>query len=229
MSFNRRNLFQGLMASAGLATAGKAVGQHVHAPDPEAPGKPGQPAGRFWEPRSGIPPVEMPDVLKTPYRLENAVKVFHISAEPVRTQFVKGRAVDAWGFNGSVPGPTIEVNEGDRVRFVVENRLPEVFTMHWHGLEVPIEMDGVPGSHPGSDPAGRELRLRVHAPPARDVLLPLAHADAGDDGHDRPLHHPSARAVHAARRSGLRPDRPGVGASSRTTRSPTRCRWSSTG
>ena len=49
------------------------------------------------------------------------------------------------GFNGSVPGPTIQVNEGDRVRLIVENRLPEGFSMHWHGLEIPNEMDGMPG------------------------------------------------------------------------------------
>jgi len=43
-----------------------------------------------------------------------------------------------------MPGPTIEVTEGDRVRVLFENRLPEPQTVHWHGLEVPIEMDGVP-------------------------------------------------------------------------------------
>ncbi len=151
MAFNRRNLFQGLMASAGLATAGKALGQHAHSVDPEAPGKPGQVGGRFWQPRQGIVPVETPDLPKMPWRMENGVKTFHIVAEPVRTEFVPAsdmgpaRVVDAWGFNGSVPGPTIEVNQGDRVRLVVENHLPEVFTMHWHGLEVPIGMDGVPG------------------------------------------------------------------------------------
>ncbi|MEO8035648.1 MAG: copper oxidase [Acidobacteriota bacterium] len=89
--------------------------------------------------------METPDVPKMPWRMENGVKTFHIVAEPVRTEFVPGRFVDAWGFNGSVPGPTIEVNQGDRVRLVVENHLPEVFTMHWHGFEVPIAMDGVPG------------------------------------------------------------------------------------
>ena len=154
MAFNRRNFFHGLMASAGLATAGKTLGQHAHAPDPEAPGRPGQVPGRFWQPRDGMPTVEMPDLAKMPFRVENGVKVFHIAAEPVRTLFVKGRAVDAWGFNGSVPGPMIEVNQGDRVRFVVENRLPEVFTMHWHGLEVPIGMDGVPGVSQDPIPPG---------------------------------------------------------------------------
>ncbi len=151
MAFNRRNFFQGLMASAGLATAGTALGQHAHGADPEAPGKPGQTAGRFWQPRGGIVPVETPDVPKMPWRMENGVKTFHIVAEPVRTEFVPAsgmgpaRVCYAWGFNGSVPGPTIEVNQGDRVRFVVENHLPEVFTMHWHGFEIPIGMDGVPG------------------------------------------------------------------------------------
>ncbi|MBI3491396.1 MAG: copper oxidase [Acidobacteria bacterium] len=80
-----------------------------------------------------------------PWRLEDGVKVFEIAAEHVRTEFVPGRIVDAWGFNGSVPGPTIQVNEGDRVRLIVENRLPEVFSMHWHGLEIPNDMDGMPG------------------------------------------------------------------------------------
>ena len=80
-----------------------------------------------------------------PWRLEDGVKVFEIAAEHVRTEFIPGRIVDAWGFNGSVPGPTIQVNEGDRVRLIVENRLPEGFSMHWHGLEIPNEMDGMPG------------------------------------------------------------------------------------
>jgi hypothetical protein len=50
----------------------------------------------------------------------------------------------AWAYNGSVPGPTIEVNEGDRVRIILHNKLPEATTVHWHGLEVPLAMDGVP-------------------------------------------------------------------------------------
>ncbi|MGH8525407.1 MAG: multicopper oxidase family protein [Gammaproteobacteria bacterium] len=77
--------------------------------------------------------------------MENGVKVFNIAVGHVRTEFIPGRVVDAWGFNGSVPGPTIEVVEGDRVRLIVENQLPEGFSMHWHGLEIPFEMDGMPG------------------------------------------------------------------------------------
>jgi manganese oxidase len=48
------------------------------------------------------------------------------------------------GDNGVCPGPTIEVNEGDRVRIIFRNNLPEPTSVHWHGLELPIPMDGVP-------------------------------------------------------------------------------------
>jgi hypothetical protein len=87
----------------------------------------------------------MPDLAKMPWTPEDGVKVFHITAEVVKREFLPGKVVDVWGFNGSMPGPLIEVNQGDRLRFIVENHLPEEFTMHWHGLEVPFEMDGVPG------------------------------------------------------------------------------------
>jgi FtsP/CotA-like multicopper oxidase with cupredoxin domain len=146
MNPNRRNFLRGLATIAGAATAGQAAAQHVHPPAAAAPRReppePDVPAGAR---APGVVPVVTPDVPRMPWRLENGVKVFDIAAEHVRTEFIPGRVVDAWGFNGSVPGPTIEVNEGDRVRFVVTNRLPEVFSMHWHGLEIPVEMDGMPG------------------------------------------------------------------------------------
>ena len=96
-------------------------------------------------------PVVTPDAPKLPYTLEDGVKVFKLTAEPVRTEFLPAapwsdaRIVDAWGYNGSVPGPTIEVQEGDRVRIVFTNNLPEPTAPHWHGLEVPFGQDGGPG------------------------------------------------------------------------------------
>ncbi|MBK5293604.1 MAG: copper oxidase [Acidobacteriia bacterium] len=102
----------------------------------------GKPAGSI--------PVDMPDLGKLQPKIVDGVKEFHLIAEVVRTEFMPGRLVDAWGFNGSVPGPTIEVNEGDKVRVVFENRLPEMTAVHWHGFEVPMEMDGSVGL--GQDP-----------------------------------------------------------------------------
>jgi manganese oxidase len=91
-----------------------------------------------------------------PWRLESGVKVFDIRVEHVSTPLIPGRVLDGWGFNGSIPGPTIQVTEGDRVRLNVENHLPEPFSMHWHGLEIPNEMDGMPGiSQDAIPPNGR--------------------------------------------------------------------------
>ncbi len=95
-------------------------------------------------------PLLTPDLPKLPYKLVDGVKEFHLIAEVVETELMPGRPMTAWGFNGSIPGPTIEVNEGDRVRVIVENRLPEMTAMHWHGFEVPMEMDGSVGL--GQDP-----------------------------------------------------------------------------
>lgn len=116
--------------------------------------------------RSGFPRVQTPHLAKLPYRVENGVKVFALVAEHVKREFLPGKVVDVWGYNGSMPGPTIEVMEGDRVRIHFTNNLPEVSTVHWHGLEVPIEMDGVPAiSQPLVQPGGTftyEFTLRQH-------------------------------------------------------------------
>jgi FtsP/CotA-like multicopper oxidase with cupredoxin domain len=90
-------------------------------------------------------PVTSLDIADLPFTLDNGVKVFNLVAEPVKQVIIPGRTFDLWGFNGSAPGPTIQANEGDRVRIVFENHLPEPTGIHWHGLELPIEMDGVPG------------------------------------------------------------------------------------
>ncbi len=90
-------------------------------------------------------PVVTPDIADLPFTIDNGVKVFHLVAEPVKQTVVPGRTFDLWGFNGSAPGPTIQANEGDRVRIVFENHLPEPTGIHWHGLELPNDMDGVPG------------------------------------------------------------------------------------
>jgi len=89
-------------------------------------------------------PMATPDVPEAPYEMDGDVKVFHLVAEPVKKKIAPFKIIDAWGYNGSCPGPTIQVRQGDRVRTIIENRLPESTSMHWHGLEVPIQQDGVP-------------------------------------------------------------------------------------
>jgi manganese oxidase len=89
--------------------------------------------------------VVTPDIADLPFTMDNGVKVFHLVAEPVKQKIIPGRIFDLWGFNGSAPGPTIQAHEGDRIRVVFDNHLPEPTGIHWHGLELPIEMDGVAG------------------------------------------------------------------------------------
>lgn len=63
------------------------------------------------------------------------------------------RSATAVAVNGSIPAPLIRLREGQRVRIAVTNTLKEQSSIHWHGLLLPFQMDGVPGlSFPGIDP-----------------------------------------------------------------------------
>lgn len=75
-------------------------------------------------------------------RIENGVKVFTLTTSVIRWTILPNVTVDAYAFNGQVPGPTIRFREGDRVRIDVINHLPETTTVHWHGLVLPNVMDG---------------------------------------------------------------------------------------
>ena len=77
-------------------------------------------------------------------RLVNGVKVFDITCKVVQWEVEPGKKVEAWTFNGVVPGPQIRVTEGDRIRMIVKNELPESTAVHFHGVEMPNAMDGVP-------------------------------------------------------------------------------------
>jgi manganese oxidase len=76
--------------------------------------------------------------------LPDGTKQFHLTAELADWEVSPGKTVRAWTFNGTVPGPMIKVNVGDKVSIVVTNKLPMSTGVHWHGLEVPVAMDGVP-------------------------------------------------------------------------------------
>ncbi len=85
-----------------------------------------------------------PQLKNLPFILKNGVKHFELIAEPVITEILPGIYMNAWGYNGSSPGPTILVYPDDEVCIRVYNRLPQPTSVHWHGLDVPNVMDGVP-------------------------------------------------------------------------------------
>lgn len=86
-----------------------------------------------------------PNLQFVPYTNEYGGKHFHLVAEEVVQSVTPDVSIRAWGYNGTTPGPVILVNEGDRVQISVSNHLAETTSIHWHGLIVPDQVDGVPG------------------------------------------------------------------------------------
>lgn len=88
-----------------------------------------------------------------PAAVERTVDEFDLTAAPMKWEIQPGLVVDGWGYNNQVPGPELKVREGDLVRVKLHNHLPVPTTIHWHGIDVPFEQDGVPGlSQPPVDP-----------------------------------------------------------------------------
>src|SRR5262245_197589 len=121
MNWMRRKFLQvSSLFGAGFLLNDAATAQHEH--HQKTPAQAKQPPG-------ANAPVITPDLPRLEYKLDNGVKVFNLSAEVIECELMPGthmgqaRKMNAWGYNGSVPGPMIEVNEGDRVRVVFTNRL----------------------------------------------------------------------------------------------------------
>ena len=96
-----------------------------------------QPEG--WD--TGLKLVEAADVNPDPKIVEVMLEARISSLE-----ITPGVRTDAWTYNGGLPGPLIRARKGDRLIVHFSNRLPQSTTVHWHGVQVPIEMDGVPGA-----------------------------------------------------------------------------------
>jgi FtsP/CotA-like multicopper oxidase with cupredoxin domain len=108
-------------------------------------------AGSTLSGRSGLaaPPVELTAGLS---------RVSLVGEDYPKTQ--------VWAFNGSVPGPVIRAAQGERLKIAVTNELAEPTTVHWHGLRVPVGMDGVPYlSQPPIEP-GRTFEYEFDLPDA---------------------------------------------------------------
>ncbi len=92
-----------------------------------------------------------------------------------------GRKTIAPTINGMLPGPTLRWRKGDTVTIRVTNRLNEPTSLHWHGILLPYQMDGVPGiSFPGIAP-GETFTLPLQGGAERQLLVPLAFRLPGDD------------------------------------------------
>ena len=83
-----------------------------------------------------------------------SVKVFKLEAGLINWHILPGTTVGAYAYNGQVPGPLIRIHQGDRVRIILTNHLPEPTSIHWHGLILPNSMDGVPPLTQEAVPSG---------------------------------------------------------------------------
>ena len=79
-----------------------------------------------------------------PEVLADGTKVFRLTASEIDWEVEPGKVVKAMAYNEQVPGPTIRVGVGDKVRIVLRNEMDESTVIHPHGLILPNAMDGVP-------------------------------------------------------------------------------------
>ena len=84
-----------------------------------------------------------------------------LTAAPAQKTVANRTPTEFWLYNDLLPGPQIEVFEGDEVEILFKNQLPEPTTVHWHGLPVPSDQDGNPQD---SVPAGGERTYRFTLP-----------------------------------------------------------------
>jgi FtsP/CotA-like multicopper oxidase with cupredoxin domain len=78
-----------------------------------------------------------------PEILDDGTKHFELTASIVDWEVSPGHVVQAWAYNGMVPGPRIDLEVGDQVEVEVTNELPIGTDVHWHGVDVPNDQDGV--------------------------------------------------------------------------------------
>ncbi len=106
------------------------------------------------------------DTLTSPPILEDqsdAPRVVEVSltAAPARIEMAPGYETDGYAYNGMVPGPVLEVWEGDTLVVHLRNDLDEITTVHWHGLHIPAQADGSPFN---PIPPGGEAHFRFVMP-----------------------------------------------------------------
>ena len=104
------------------------------------------------------------------------VREFVLTAEEIDWEIMPGATVRAWAYNGQVPGPEIRVREGDLVRIILRNELPVGTTIHWHGVNLPPEMDGPVGLNQAAVEPGEEFVYEFVAKPSGSRMY-HSHAD----------------------------------------------------
>lgn len=98
-----------------------------------------------------------------PEVLDDGTKRFTLTAEEVSWEVEPGKVVDAIAYNGMVPGPTLRVDVGDEVEVVLVNELSQSTVIHWHGIPITNEMDGVADVTQPPVPPGESFTYEISA------------------------------------------------------------------
>jgi FtsP/CotA-like multicopper oxidase with cupredoxin domain len=114
---------------------------------------------------------------------------FALTAKEADWELVPGVVTRAVTFNGTVPGPLIRVTEGDTVEIAVTNALDEPTSIHWHGLHVPNDQDGVGGITQPLIESGETFNYKFIAPHAGTFMY-HAHGASSREQMDRGLYAP---------------------------------------
>jgi FtsP/CotA-like multicopper oxidase with cupredoxin domain len=114
----------------------------------------------------------------SPTVLADGTKQYDVTTRITKWEVEPGKFVDAWTYNGTVPGPTIHVQPGDKVKFVLHNDLPESTVVHFHGLALPNELDGVPDITQAPVKPGQSYTYSFTAPSEPAVAMYHSHHDA---------------------------------------------------
>ena len=117
------------------------------------------------EPDKDYTPVVVPNGSTLPFNVVDETKVFHLIAEEIEHEFAPGFKAICWGYNGRTPGPVIEAVEGDNIRIYVTNKLAVPTSVHWHGIILPMGMDGVSGLTQRTIKPGETFRYEFSGTP----------------------------------------------------------------
>ena len=95
----------------------------------------------------------VPAITAETHRMTGQLRSFKLAAKQTQVD-LGGTVVDTWAYDSRVPGTLLRATAGDRVKVAFRNELPEVTSVHWHGLAIRNDMDGVPGVTTQETPAG---------------------------------------------------------------------------